>query len=222
MKLFGSRAVSPLLAAPTPPETAARVLRGIGLAIAPRVEHLLPGTTAAFQDGTVVCGDGERLVGALGNCKAPFWEAGGQYFGKLTVALRHVQHQDPDPLGYARRIVTTLLHELGHVYTHATGIQGTDGPGRARHTQAFAEIAIRLGLRVLRRPEEATVIFTPGLSPWGEAMFADLITTVARARLDRTTGIGYAGPPSFHDLITAPAETPPSSIFTAAHHNTTK
>lgn len=222
MKLFGSRTASPFPTAPTPPDTAARVLRDVGLAIAPRIEHHLPGITAASHDDTVVCADAEQLVGALGSCKAPFWEAGGQYFGKLTVALRHVQHQDTEPLGYARRIVTTLLHEFGHVYTHATGIQGTDGPGRARHTEAFAEIAGRLGLRVLRRPEEPTVIFTPGLSPWGEAMFADLITTVAGARLDRTTGIGYAGPPSFHDLIPAPADTPPSSIFTAANHHTNK
>lgn len=222
MKLFAPRTTSSFLTVPTPPDTAARVLRGIGLAIAPRVEHRLPGITTAFHDDAVVCADGEHVVGALGSCKAPFWEAEGQRFGKLTVALRHVQHQDSDPLGRARRIITTFVHEMGHVYTHATGIQGTEGPGRARHTEAFAEIAVRLGLRVLRRPEEETVVFTPGLSPWGEAMFADLITTVARARLDRTTGVGYAGPPSFHDLIPAPAETAPSSIFTAAHHNTTK
>lgn len=201
MKLFDARTTSPFLTAQTSPDTAARVLRDIGLAISPRVEYRLPGLTTAFRDRTVVCADGDHLVGALGSVKAPFWESDGQYFGKLTIALRHAQHQDSDASRYARRIVTTFLHEMGHVYTHATGIHGTEGPGRARHTEAFAEIAIRLGLRILRRPEEPTVIFTPSLAPWGETMFADLITAVARARLDRTTGIGYAGPQRFHDLV---------------------
>lgn len=60
MKLFGSRTASPFPTAPTPPDTAARVLRDVGLAIAPRIEHHLPGITAASHDDTVVCADAEE------------------------------------------------------------------------------------------------------------------------------------------------------------------
>lgn len=78
---------------------------------------------------------------------------------------------------------------------------------------------------MVRRPDRPAVVFTPGLSEQGRADYTDLIQHVAQAQLHRTTGIGYAGPKRFQDLVDGAAEAEPplgrasasaSSIFTSA------
>ena len=183
------------------PHNAARLLRSVALDLTARANHRLPGLAEAFSRRTVVCADGDHVVGVLGSYQSPAWSAGNERFDKLTVALRHSAHQALDPVVYARNIFVTLAHETAHAYTQMSGLVGTTGPGRMRHTEDFTYVAIRLGLRVVRRPEHPTVIFTPGLSAQGRIEFADLIERIAHANLARTRGIGYAGPERFHDLV---------------------
>lgn len=189
------------LGAPTDPVTAAHFLRSVALDLARRVNWQLPGIAGAFSRRAVVCADGDHVVGVLGSYQAPAWRAGNEHFDKLTVTVRHSAHQAIDPVVYAQNIFTTLAHEIAHGYTQMSGLVGTIGPGRAEHTEDFALVAVRLGLRVVRRPEHPTVIFTPGLSAHGRIEFADLIERIAHANLARTRGIGYAGPKRFHDLV---------------------
>lgn len=192
---------------PTDPSHAARLLRAVAIDLAARADHRLPGIAEAARRRTVTHVDGDHVVGQLGSFSASAWTLSGEQFDRLTVAVRHSTHQDPDPGIYARAIVCTLAHELAHAYTHAHGITGTTGPRRIQHTEDFAHVATRLGLHVVRRPAHPTVIFTPGLSAHGRIEFADLIERVARGNLARTTGTGYAGPDRFHDLIAQAAST---------------
>lgn len=194
-------------------ETAARLLRSVALDLARRVNHRLPGIAGACTRRTVVRADGDHVVGVLGSHQAPAWRAGNERFDKLTIALRHAAHQATDPAVYAENIFTTLAHEMAHAYTQMSGLVGTSGPGRAKHTEDFALVAVRLGLRVVRRPEHPTAIFTPGISVYGRIEFADLIDRIAAGSLARTSGIGYAGPQRFHDLI---AQAPGDVLGTAA------
>lgn len=189
---------------------AAQLLRSVALDLAARVDHRLPGTAKTVRRRAVVCGDGNHVVGLLGSYTSSAWRLAGESFDKLTIALRHSAHQDLDPARYALGIVSTLTHEIAHAITHIYGIAGTTGPGRIRHTEDFAVIAIRLGLRVVRHPEHPTVVFTPGLSERGRTDYADLIQRVAQAQLHRTTGTGYAGPARFHDLVDAALAADPS------------
>ena len=210
---------------PVAAHDASRLLRVFALEMTARVEHCLPGTAETVRRRVVVCGDGTHVVGVLGSYTSSAWHLAGESFDKLTIALRHSAHQDPDPVVYARGIVSTLTHEVSHAITHIYGIAGTTGPGRIRHTEDFAAIATRLGLRVVRRLDHPAVVFTPGLSEQGRTDYADLIQCVAQAGLHRTTGTGYAGPQRFHDLVDGAAEAEPSlsrasasasSIFTSA------
>ena len=186
---------------PVNADDASRLLRSVAVDLAARVDHRLPGTREAVHRRVVVCGDGDHVVGLLGSYTSSAWHLAGDSFDKLTIALRHSAHQDLDPVRYALGIVSTLTHEIAHAITHIYGIAGTTGPGRIRHTEDFAAIAIRLGLRVVRRPEHPAVVFTPGLSEQGRTDYADLIQRVAQAQLHRTTGTCYAGPARFHDLV---------------------
>lgn len=171
----------------------------------------------------VVCGEGNHVVGLLGSYASCAWHLAGDSFDKLTIALRHSAHQNLDPVLYALGIVSTLTHELAHAITHLYGIAGTTGPGRIHHTENFAAVATRLGLRVVRRPEHPAVVFTPGLSEQGRTDYADLIQRVAQAQLHRTTGTGYAGPARFHDLVDAALAADPSlgKTNSSAPSNTT-
>lgn len=183
------------------PSLAARLLRSVAVDLAARVDHRLPGTREAVRRRVVVCGDGDHVVGLLGSYASSAWHLAGESFDKLTIALRHSAHQGLDPVRYALGIVSTLTHEIAHAITHIYGIAGTTGPGRIRHTEDFAAVAILLGLRVVRHPEHPAVVFTPGLSEQARTDYADLIQRVAQAGLHRTTGTGYAGPARFHNLI---------------------
>lgn len=200
----------------TDSRAAAHLLRSVALDLARRVNHRLPGIAEAFSRRTVVCADGVHVVGVLGSHQASAWSAGNERFDKLTIALRHSVHQSPDPFVYARNIFATLAHETAHAYTQMSGLVGTTGPGRMRHTEDFAHVAIRLGLHVVRRPEHPTVIFTPGLSTPGRIEFADLIERIAHANLARTRGVGYAGPKRFHDLVARASGDVPGTAATAA------
>lgn len=195
---------------PVNADDASRLLRSVAVDLAARVDRRLPGTREAVRRRVVVCGDGDHVVGLLGSYTSSAWHLTGESFDKLTIALRHSAHQDLDPVRYALGIVSTLTHEIAHAITHIYGIAGTTGPGRIRHTEDFAAVAIRLGLRVVRRPEHPAVVFTPGLSEQGRTDYADLIQRVAQAQLHRTTGTGYAGPARFHDLIDAALAADPS------------
>lgn len=201
---------------PVAAHDASRLLRAFALEMTTRVEHRLPGTAEAVRRRVVVCGDGTHVVGLLGSYTSSAWHLAGESFDKLTIVLRHSAHQDPDPMVYAWGIVSTLAHELAHVITHIYGIAGTTGPGRVRHTEDFAAVATRLGLRVVRRPDHPAVVFTPGLSEQGRADYADLVRRIAQAQLHRTTGTGYAGPARFHELIDAALAADPSLGQTAA------
>lgn len=189
---------------------AAQLLRSVAVDLAARVDRRLPGTANTVRRRVVVCGDGNHVVGLLGSYTSSAWHLTGESFDKLTIALRHSAHQDLDPVRYALGIVSTLTHELAHAITHIYGFTGTTGPGRIRHTEDFATVAIQLGLRVVRRPEHPAVVFTPGLSEQGRTDYADLIQRVAQAGLHRTTRTGYAGPARFHDLIDAALAADPS------------
>lgn len=186
---------------PTTSDDAAQLMRSVGLNLTRRVNRRLPGIAGAFARRVVLHADGDHVVGVLGSYQAPAWGTGNEHFDKLTVTVRHSAHQAIDPVVYAQNIFTTLAHEIAHGYTQMSGLVGTTGPGRTEHTEDFALVAIRLGLRVVRRPELPTVIFTPGLSTHGRIEFADLIDHIARSTLARTSGIGYAGPQRFHDLL---------------------
>lgn len=201
---------------PVAAHDAPRLLRSVAVDLAARVDRRLPGTAEAVRRRVVVCGDGTHVVGVLGSYTSSAWHIAGESFDKLTITLRRSAHQDPDPGVYARGIVSTLAHELAHVITHFYGIAGTTGPGRIRHTEDFAAVATRLGLRVVRRPDHPAVLFTPGLSEQGRADYADLIQRVAQAQLHRTTGTGYAGPARFHELIDAALAADPSLGHAAA------
>lgn len=195
---------------PVNADDASRLLRSVAVDLAARVDHRLPGTREAVRRRVVVCGDGDHVVGLLGSYTSSAWHLAGESFDKLTIALRHSAHQDLDPVRYALGIVSTLMHEIAHAITHIYGIAGTTGPGRIRHTEDFAVIANRLGLRVVRRPEHPAGVFTPGLSEQGRTDYADLIQRVTQAQLHRTTGTGYAGPARFHDLVDAALAADPS------------
>lgn len=195
---------------PVNADDASRLLRSVAVDLAARVDHRLPGTREAVRRRVVVCGDGDHVVGLLGSYTSSAWHLAGESFDKLTIALRHSAHQDLDPVRYALGIVSTLTHEIAHAITHIYGIAGTTGPGRIRHTEDFAVIANRLGLRVVRRPEHPAGVFTPGLSEQGRTDYADLIQRVTQAQLHRTTGTGYAGPARFHDLVDAALAADPS------------
>lgn len=201
------------------PATAAQLLRSVALDLTRRVEHSLPGIAESFARRVVVCANGDHLVGWLGSYVSPAWQTGNEQFDKLTVAVRHAAHQDPDPTVYARGVLSTLAHEIAHSYTRVCGLEGTTGPGRVRHTESFARVATRLGLHVVRRPDQQAVISTPSLSPRGRADFADLVARLAQGNLGRTSGIGLAGPDRFHEHIAPAAFAPPlssstSSVFT--------
>ncbi|QZY52863.1 hypothetical protein [Leucobacter tenebrionis] len=206
----------PGFGARTDASVASQLLRSVAVDLAARVDHRLPGTAETVRRRVVVCGDGDRVVGLLGSYTSCAWSLAGEFFDKLTVALRHSAHQNLDPVVYARSVISTLTHELAHAITHLYGIAGTSGPGRIHHTEDFAAVATRLGLRVVRRPEHPAVVFTPGLSEQGRADYADLIQRVAQGRLHRTTGTGYAGPDRFHDLIDAALAADPSLGQSAA------
>lgn len=204
---------------PVDPAMAAGLLRSVAFDLTARVEHCLPGIAESFARCVVVCADGDRVVGPLGSYVSPAWTAGGERFDKLTVAVRHVVHQDPDPAVGARGIFSTLAHEIAHAYTRACGLEGTTGPSRVRHTEVFARVAARLGLRVVRRPEQQAVIFTPDMSTRGRAEFADLVAHLAQGNLHRTSGIGFAGPDRFHEHVApvtdpSPFSSSASSVFT--------
>ncbi|WP_330446797.1 hypothetical protein OH817_03860 [Kocuria rhizophila] len=209
----------PGIGAPVDPVLAARLLRSVALDLTARVEHRLPGIAESFARRVVVCADGDHLVGWLGSYVSPASQEGKEHFDKLTVAVRHVAHQDPEPTVYARGVLSTLAHEIAHSYTRVCGLEGTTGPGRVRHTDSFARVATRLGLHVVRRPDQQAVIFTPSLSPRGKADFADLVARLAQAGLARTSGIGFAGPDHFHENVAPATAAPPlsssaSSVFT--------
>lgn len=213
----------PGFGARTDASVASQLLRSVAVDLAARVDHRLPGTAETVRRRVVVCGDGNHVVGLLGSYTSSAWHLAGESFDKLTIALRHSAHQDLDPVVYALGIVSTLTHEIAHAITHIYGIAGTSGPGRVRHTEDFAAIAIRLGLRVVRRPEHPAVVFTPGLSEQGRADYADLIQQVAHAELHRATGTGYAGPARFHDLVDAALAADPSlgqAASSASWHTT--
>lgn len=208
----------PGIGAPVDPVLTARLLRTVALDLTARVEHRLPGIAESFAHRVVVCANGDHLVGWLGSYVSPAWQTGNEHFDKLTVAVRHAAHQDPDPTVYARGVLSTLAHEIAHSYTRVCGLEGTTGPGRVRHTESFARVATCLGLHVVRRPDQQAVIFTPSLSPRGQADFADLVARLARAGLGRTSGIGLAGPDRFHEHVTPATAAPPlsssaSSVF---------
>lgn len=201
---------------PTSPGVAAKLLRSVGLNLTRRVNHRLPGIAEAFTCRTVVCADGDHIVGVLGSYTAPAWKLEGEHFDKLAVAVRHSAHQAIDPAVYAQNVFATLAHEIAHAYTQLSGLVGTTGPSRTEHTEDFALVAVRLGLRVVRRPEHPTVIFTPGLSAHGRSEFADLIDRIATANLARTSGVGYAGPERFHQLVDRAAPTPTAPSVAAS------
>lgn len=197
-------------------QQAALLMRSVALELTARVDHRVPGIAEAVSRRVVVCSDGLHVVGTLGSYTSQAWRLQCESFDKLTITLRHSAHQDPDPVVYARGIVSTLAHELAHAITHFYGIAGTTGPGRVRHTEDFAAVAIRLGLRVVRRLDHPAVVYTPGLSEQGRADYADLVRRVAQAQLHRTAGTGYAGPARFHELIDATLAADPSLGKTAA------
>lgn len=198
------------------PHLAAHLLRSIGLSLTRRVNHRLPGIAGTFARRVVIHADGDHVVGALGSYKTPAWSLEGEHFDKLTVTIRHSVHQAIDPQVYAQNIFTTLAHEIAHAYTQMSGLVGTIGPGLAEHTEDFALVAVRLGLRVVRRPNDPTVIFTPGLSTHGRIEFADLINHIARGNLAHTSGTGYVGPEHFHQLVARATGTTPSAAAFAA------
>lgn len=200
----------------TDPFHAAQLLRSVALDLAARVDRRLPGIAYAVHRRIVICGDGDQIVGLLGSYTSSAWRLADQSFDTLTIAVRHSAHQNLDPVVYARGIVSTLTHEMVHAVTHIYGITGTTGPGRIRHTENFAAVATRLGLRVVRRPDHPAVVLTPGLSEQGRTDYADLIDRVARARLHCTTGTGYAGPDRFHELLDAARAADPTLGQTAA------
>lgn len=181
--------------------TAARLLRAVALDLARRANHRLPGIADAIRNRTVIRADGVHVVGVLGSFQALAWSAGDEHFDKITITLRHSAHQALDPAHYAHNVLTTLAHEITHAYMQMNNLVGTTGPGRIRHTENFALIAKRLGLRVERRAEHPAAVFTPGLSTQGRTEFADLIQQLTAANLARTTGIGYAGPERFNYLV---------------------
>lgn len=163
---------------PSAAHDASRLLRSVAVDLAAHVDRCLPGTAETVRRRVVVCGDGDHVVGVLGSYTSSAWHLAGESFDKLTITLRHSARQDPDPMVYARGIVSTLTHELVHAITHIYGITGTTGPGRVWHTEDFAAIAIQLGFRVVRRPDHPAVVFTPGLS---EQRRTDCITPPAPA-----------------------------------------
>ncbi|WP_341210577.1 hypothetical protein [uncultured Microbacterium sp.] len=187
---------------------AAHLLRSIGLDLARRVNDRLPGMAEVLSRRTVVHVDGKHVVGVLGSYKSLAWTLAGEHFDKLTVTVRHSAHQAIAPTVYAQNIFTTLAHEIAHAYTQMSGLVGTTGLSRIEHTEDFALVAVRLGLRVVRRPEHPTVIFTPGLSAHGRIEFVDLIERIAHGNLARASGTGYAGPRRFHDLVARASSSP--------------
>ncbi len=197
--------------------SSARLLRAVGLDLTRRVNHRLPGIASTFTRRVVVCVDGNHIVGALGSYTSPAWRLAGEYFDNLTINVRHASHQAIDPAVYARNILTTLAHEIAHAYTPISGLIGTTGPGRMRHTEDFALVAVQLGLRVVRHPEHPTVVFTPDLSVRGRIEFADLIDRIAASNLARTSGIAYAGPQRFHDLVGRAASAMPDPASSSSH-----
>lgn len=201
--------------APSPASSAAMLLRDVGAELARRVSHRLPGLGETFAAKVVVVVDAEREDGALGSYTAPSWAIQGVHYDKLTLAVRHRVHLHRDPQAYAERLLTTLSHEIAHAYARSVGLSDTKGPGHVRHTEDFAVIAVRLGLNVLRAPGDPTGIFTPGLTRFGQAEFADLIWRIAAVDLRTVHGTGLAGPPSFTGVLT-PRDSPATAASTTS------
>lgn len=193
-------------------EAVAHAMRTIGGTLCRRASFELPGLAEVFEHRVVVVLDGSCLTGPLGSLHAPGWEVDGRRFDMLTLNVRHPGLQSPNPLAYAEGLLTVYLHELAHVAAHVAELPATRGPDHRFHTEEFARIARRIGLRVSRRPDNPAGLFTPGLTPAARDRHGDLISLVARLDLRRLQGRALAGPPGF----TGTLPPVPPSIFTSA------
>jgi hypothetical protein len=176
----------------------ARFVRKVARQMCHRSSVALPGLFQAFSRRGVVVIDGTRNDGPLGCYTTPMWSIGGRRYDELTVYPHHPAFRQGDRVDFAFMLVTALGHELAHAYSSATGIEGTAGPDRRRHTEDFARIATRLGLHVSRFDDDPIGIYTPRLSNHGFALYRDLLVSVAvELHPEPLDGIGLAGPEGF-------------------------
>jgi hypothetical protein len=140
------------------------------LECARRRQDQLPGLVETLQD-QVVLTTGGTARRAYGWFIEDIWRFGDRRVHELFLnAHRHAS--DGRAESPAEEVLTTLLHEACHAWAQANSLKDTSRGGQY-HNRRFAEIALAIGLAV--EPDPRIGHRTPGLAPWAQAEYADLL-----------------------------------------------
>lgn len=187
-------------------ELTAHALHALGGALACRASVDLPGLMDIYDARAVIVIDGTALTGALGYFTSPAWTIGNQSFDKITLNVRNPGVQHPDPRVYAENVLSSLMHELVHLYAQTCQLTHVTGPGLRFHTKEFARLAKRIGLHIEHDPQSAIGTRTGRLVGAARTRYSDLLDLIQQLNLGGVRGIGLAGPPGFTGTL--PSATP--------------
>ncbi|AMM31536.1 hypothetical protein SA2016_0848 [Sinomonas atrocyanea] len=149
--------------------------------VARRRSEDLPGLAEAATD-TVILNIIRHKRGTLGYFAPESWEFCGNPVNEVVICADGHSRNGRGPL--AEDILTTIVHELAHLYAHCEGIKDTSNRGRF-HNRRFGEIALALGLRVVPSGTYRG-LETPCLSPRFAREYADITARLYRALVLRS------------------------------------
>lgn len=153
------------------------------LEVARRRSDDLIGISEIVTDN-VILNIARRRRGGLGSFSPDSWDIDGVPVSEVLLMARPESARASVTFG--EDVLTTLVHELAHVYAHYTGLKGTSNTGKW-HNRRFARIALALGLAV-KRPADYCGHTTPGLSARGAAEYADSVALLDEALAMRPRG----------------------------------
>lgn len=147
--------------------------------VARRRSSELPGIDALFGDRLVVMIDGQA-TGPLGFYAPEKWEFQDQPIDEIHLNIGHRFYTGASSESIAEDVVTTICHELVHLFARANGIQDTSGRDDRYHNKRFADLAGRMELHIARSDHSYVGYTTPGLTAAGVQLYGDLISLVAQ------------------------------------------
>jgi hypothetical protein len=133
-----------------------------------RRSDVVPSLMEHLQDDVLIHSGGTQRA-ALGWHWSDVWQHDGRFIDEIFI---NADRRHGHGTNRAEDVAVTLIHEAAHADNHLRGVQGCSNRGRY-HNRKFAEVAVALGLSVIRDPRYGHR--TPSLQPSAREEYADLL-----------------------------------------------